>query len=89
MQLASKTYLGIILGTKIFFDLNIAFDVPLLLHNVATRCNIVINCILSMANVSKKKNNVTYITLDTPNKLMECLVPMNKIRYYLEHSIGN
>jgi hypothetical protein len=89
MQLASKTYVGIILGIKMSFDPIIAFYVPPLLHNVTTRCNIVINCILTMANVSKEKNNVTYITLDTPNKLMECLRPMNKIRCSPRHSTGN
>jgi hypothetical protein len=87
--LASKTYLGTILGTKMSFDLNIAFDVPPLLHNVTTRCNIVVDCILNMANVSIEKNNVTYITLDTTNKLMGCLGPMNKIRCSPWHPTGN
>jgi len=89
VQLASKTYLGTILGTKMSFDLNTAFNVPSFLHNVAIRCNIVIDCILSMANVLIDKNHITYIILDAPNKIMRCLGPMNKIRCSLGHSTKN
>jgi hypothetical protein len=73
--MTSKTYVGIILGIKMSFDLNTTFDVPPFLHNVATRCNIVVDCILSMANVSIEKNNVTYITLDAPTNSWGALVP--------------
>jgi len=89
VQLASKTYLGTILGTKMSLDLNIAFDVPSFLHNVAIKCNIVVVCILSMANVLIDKNHITYIILDAPNKIMRCLGPMNKIRCTLGHSTKN
>jgi hypothetical protein len=73
VQLTSKIKWGTIGGTKVSFDLTITSGVPPLLHNVATKQNMIIGSILEMAIVSRENNGVSHIVLTTPNKLVGAL----------------